>query len=75
MLPQALRPNRPVRNSWDARCIPAAGGTYWVGEAMGGVDYNEAGPKPDTTGKATKTLAANAAHPAHLLSADPYPAS
>ncbi|GIJ60980.1 hypothetical protein [Virgisporangium aurantiacum] len=46
-----------------------------MGEAMGGVDYNEAGPKPDTTGKATKTLAANAAHPAHLLSADPYPAS
>lgn len=55
--------------------IPAAGGTYWVGEAMGGVDYNEAGPKPETTGKATKTLATNAAHLAHLLSATPYPAS
>jgi hypothetical protein len=55
--------------------IPAAGGTYWVGEAMGGVDYNEAGPKPETTGKATRTLATNAAHLAHLLAADPYPAS
>lgn len=54
--------------------VPAAGSTYWVGEAMGGVDYNDAGPKPDTTGKATKTLAANAAHLAHLLRANPYPA-
>jgi multimeric flavodoxin WrbA len=55
--------------------IPAAGATYWVGEAMGGTDYNEAGPKPDTTGKATKTLATNAAHLAHLLASQPYPAS
>jgi multimeric flavodoxin WrbA len=53
--------------------IPAAGGTYWVGEAMGRVDYDQAGPKPDTTGKATKTLAVNAAHLAHLLAANPYP--
>ncbi|MEV5967166.1 hypothetical protein AB0L70_35680, partial [Kribbella sp. NPDC051952] len=35
--------------------IPAAGATYWVGEAMGSVDYNDAGPKPDTTGLTTKT--------------------
>jgi multimeric flavodoxin WrbA len=52
--------------------IPAAGGTYWVGEAMQKVDYNQAGPKPDTTGAATKTLAANAAHLARLLVAAPY---
>jgi hypothetical protein len=45
-----------------------------VGEAMGGVDYQDAGPKPDTTGAATKTLAANAAHLARLLASSPYPA-
>ena len=55
--------------------VPAAGGTYWVGEAMGKVDYSDAGPKPDTTGAATKTLAANAAHLARLLADKPYPPS
>ncbi|WP_433223191.1 flavodoxin family protein [Dactylosporangium sp. CS-047395] len=55
--------------------LPAAGGTYWVGEAMGKVDYSDAGPKPDTTGAATKTLAANAAHLARLLADAPYPPS
>ena len=47
--------------------------TYWVGEAMGKVDYQDAGPKPDTTGTATRTLAANTAHLAHLLAERPYP--
>jgi multimeric flavodoxin WrbA len=55
--------------------IAASAGTYWVGEAMGRVDYNQAGPKPDTTGRATKTLAANTAHLAHLLANQSYPAS
>jgi multimeric flavodoxin WrbA len=55
--------------------IPAAGATYWVGEAMGSVDYKDAGPKPDTTGTTTKTLAANAAHLARLLNASPYPST
>jgi multimeric flavodoxin WrbA len=54
--------------------VAASASTYWVGEAMGGVDYRDAGPKPDTTGAATKTLAANAAHLAHLLAGSPYPA-
>ncbi len=54
--------------------IPAAGGTYWVGEAMQGLDYQDAGPKPDTTGKATAALAANATHVARLLAGTPYPA-
>lgn len=53
--------------------IAAAGSTYWVGEAMNKLDYDEAGPKPETTGAATKTLAANAAHLARLLAAEPYP--
>jgi multimeric flavodoxin WrbA len=55
--------------------IPATASTYWVGEAMGKVDYNDAGPKPDTTGRATKSLATNAAHVAHLLAGQRYPAS
>jgi len=55
--------------------IAAAASTYWVGEAMGKVDYRDAGPKPDTTGSATKALAANAAHLAHLLAEQPYPAA
>jgi multimeric flavodoxin WrbA len=54
--------------------VPANAGTYWVGEAMGSVDYDGAGPKPDTTGSATKTLAANAAHLARVLAGHPYPA-
>ncbi|GAA0623961.1 NAD(P)H-dependent oxidoreductase [Sporichthya brevicatena] len=55
--------------------VPAAGGTYWVGEAMQKTDYVDAGPKPETTGAATKTLAANAAHLARLLRDSPYPKS
>jgi len=54
--------------------IAAAASTYWVGEAMRKVDYNEAGPKPDTTGAATKALATNTAHLARLLLHNPYPA-
>ncbi len=54
--------------------IAAAASTYWVGEAMGKVDYNNAGPKPDTTGAATKALATNTAHLAHLLLDEAYPA-
>jgi multimeric flavodoxin WrbA len=53
--------------------VPASAATYWVGEAMGKIDYDQAGPKPDTTGAATKTLAANAAHLARLLADTPYP--
>ncbi len=54
--------------------VAAAASTYWVGEAMGKVNYNDAGPKPDTTGAATKALAANTAHLARLLRDRPYPA-
>jgi len=53
--------------------IAAAGGTYWVGEAMQTTDYMDAGPKVDTTGAASTTLAANTAHLARLLAANHYP--
>ncbi|WP_091573680.1 flavodoxin family protein [Micromonospora sediminicola] len=55
--------------------VAASASTYWVGEAMGKTDYADAGPKPDTTGAATKALAANTAHLARLLAGHPYPAS
>ena len=55
--------------------IPAGGSTYWVGEAMQKKDYKDAGPQPDTTGAATRTLAANAAHLARLLNERQYPPS
>ncbi|MBQ0902252.1 NAD(P)H-dependent oxidoreductase [Micromonospora sp. U21] len=51
----------------------AAGTTYWVGEALHTVDYRDAGPKPDTTGRTTKALALNSAHLARLLAEQPYP--
>jgi multimeric flavodoxin WrbA len=52
---------------------PAAGATYWVGEALHRTDYVDARPKPDTTGRTTKALALNSAHLARLLAAQPYP--
>ena len=55
--------------------IAANAGTYWVGEAMQGTDYNDLEQTPETTGSANKTLAANTVHLARLLRSDPYPPS
>jgi multimeric flavodoxin WrbA len=55
--------------------VAANGGTYWVGEAMQGVDYDEKQPTPDATASTTKTLAANTVHLARLLKSNPYPPS
>lgn len=52
----------------------ANGSTYWVGEAMQAVDYQDLEQKPDKTKQTTKTAAANTAHLARLLKAQPYPA-
>lgn len=54
--------------------IPANGATYWVGEAMQGVDYKDKDPKPEKTQATTATAARNAAHLARLLSDAGYPA-
>ena len=54
--------------------IPAAAVTYWVGEAMGGTDYQDLPETPETTAGTTSTLAANTAHLARLLKQAPYPA-
>jgi multimeric flavodoxin WrbA len=53
--------------------IPAQGSVYWNGEAMSGVDYKDLDETPEAVATTTKTLAANAAHLARLLSAQRYP--
>jgi multimeric flavodoxin WrbA len=53
--------------------IPAAGSTYWVGEAMGSTDYKDLRKPYEKTREATEALAANAAHLAGLLKQKTYP--
>jgi multimeric flavodoxin WrbA len=53
--------------------VPPMAVTYWVGEAMGSVDYQDLPQTPEATAGTTSTLAANAAHLARLLRASPYP--
>jgi multimeric flavodoxin WrbA len=53
--------------------IPAQGVTYWNGEAMGRVDYQDLPKTPDATAGTTKTVATNAAHLARLLKGANYP--
>ena len=53
--------------------IPANAVTYWVGEAMGGTDYQDLDERPEKTQQTTRTLAANLAHVARLLKGADYP--
>ena len=53
---------------------PANAGTYWVGEAMQGVDYQDLEETPERTASTTANAARNAAHLARLLRDAPYPA-
>lgn len=53
--------------------IPAGGPAYWVGEAMGSVDYQDLDHKPQKTAETIKANAANAAHLALLLKEKNYP--
>ena len=53
--------------------IPANAGCYWVGEAMGSVDYKDLGEVPDKVRQTLGTAASNAAHLARLLKRDTYP--
>ena len=55
--------------------IPASGATYWVGEAMGKIDYNDFSTPPAKTAAATAAAARQAAHLARTLQASPYPTS
>ncbi len=53
--------------------IPAQGVTYWNGEAMHGTDYLDLEQTPEATAGTTRTVAANAAHLARLLTGAGYP--
>jgi multimeric flavodoxin WrbA len=53
--------------------IPANAGLYWVGEAMGSVDYVDLPGTPETVVGMLKMAASNAAHLAAALKADNYP--
>ena len=54
--------------------VPAQAGTYWVGEAMQTVDYQDLEAVPAKVAATTTGAARNAVHLARLLRAQPYPA-
>lgn len=53
--------------------IAAGGPSYWVGEAMGSVDYKDLDQTPKVVATATRMLVENTLHLAQLLKAKPYP--
>lgn len=53
--------------------IPAVAACYWVGEAMGSVDFKDLDETPEKVTKTAKMVASNAAHLAGLLKNAPYP--
>jgi multimeric flavodoxin WrbA len=55
--------------------VPAAGASYWVGEAMQKTNYIDLEETPKALAGAIRTQACNAAHLAALLQAKPYPAT
>lgn len=52
--------------------IPAVAACYWVGEAMGSVDFKDLDHRPRKVTETAKMVAANAAHLARLLKEAPY---
>lgn len=53
--------------------IPANAGVYWVGEAMGSVNYVDLQGTPETVIETLKMAASNAAHLARVLKEQRYP--
>lgn len=53
--------------------IPANGGVYWVGEAMGSVNYVDLPGTPEKVVEMIDMAASNAAHLAKVLKAGNYP--
>jgi multimeric flavodoxin WrbA len=53
--------------------IPASAQAYWVGEAMGSVDFADLAEVPKSVTGAVESLTANASHLARLLQSSPYP--
>ncbi len=54
--------------------IPPNATVYWVGEAQGGVDYQDLDPQPDSVASTLIDVARNASHLARVLKESPYPA-
>lgn len=53
--------------------IPAVAACYWVGGAMGDVNFVDLEHRPRKVSKTARMVASNAAHLAGLLKASPYP--
>lgn len=53
--------------------IPAVAACYWVGEAMGSVDFKDLDKTPEKVTETAKMVASNAAHLAGLLKESAYP--
>lgn len=53
--------------------VAASASTYWVGEAMGSVNYSDLHQTPEKTAGTTRTLAILTAHLAGVLKQHPYP--
>jgi len=53
--------------------IPSQGGTYWTGQAMKTVDYNDLEHTPREVSNANDLVVTNAAHLARVLRDNPYP--
>lgn len=53
--------------------IPAVAACYWVGEAMGSIDFQDLDETPEKVTKTANMVASNAAHLATLLKETPYP--
>ncbi|EZQ19706.1 flavodoxin family protein [Pseudomonas sp. G11-1] len=54
--------------------LPANSCTYWVGEAMGSIDFKDLPATPDKVVQTTRVLAQNCVHLARLLKQQQYPA-
>lgn len=53
--------------------IPAGAACYWVGEAMGSVDFNDLDATPNKVKETAAATAGTAAHLAKLLKDQPFP--
>ena len=53
--------------------IPAVAACYWVGEAMGSVDFKDLKSTPSKIDETAAMVTSNAAHLARLLKSDNYP--
>jgi multimeric flavodoxin WrbA len=53
--------------------LPASPACYWVGEAMGKIDFKDLPEVPDKVAQSAAMTAASAAHLAGLLKEHPYP--